>query len=101
MLAVSKQSKLEKKERKSNPKLNPQREPHGKSFALRKSCKSSTFSDLPIPTTDVTMSAKTSPLDAKREEFRKYLEKEGILENLTKALVSTQHFPAKITQSQL
>ena len=34
------------------------------------------------------MSAKsTAQIDAKREEFRKYLEKEGILESLTKTLV--------------
>ncbi len=29
----------------------------------------------------------SGPIDAKREEFRKYLEKEGILESLTRALV--------------
>ena len=35
------------------------------------------------------MSTKnTGQIDAKREEFRKYLEKEGVLESLTKALVS-------------
>ena len=34
------------------------------------------------------MSGKsTAQIDAKREEFRKYLEKEGVLESLTKALV--------------
>ena len=32
-----------------------------------------------------TMTAKN--IDTKREEFRKYLEKEGVLESLTKALV--------------
>lgn len=38
----------------------------------------------------LTMSAKsTAQIDAKREEFRKYLEKEGVLESLTKALVRT------------
>ena len=38
-----------------------------------------------------TMSTKASSgnnIDAKREEFRKYLEKEGVLEYLTKQLVS-------------
>ena len=29
----------------------------------------------------------TKNIDTKREEFRKYLEKEGVLESLTKALV--------------
>ena len=34
------------------------------------------------------MSTKnTVQIDARREEFRKYLEKEGILESLTKSLV--------------
>ena len=32
--------------------------------------------------------AGSNPMDTKREEFRKYLEKEGILEALTKALVN-------------
>lgn len=31
--------------------------------------------------------SKSTNMDTKREEFRKYLEKEGILESLTKALV--------------
>ena len=38
------------------------------------------------------MSTKASSgnnIDAKREEFRKYLEKEGVLEYLTKQLVNT------------
>jgi len=36
------------------------------------------------------MSGKsTAQIDAKREEFRKYLEKEGVLESLTKALVNS------------
>ena len=30
----------------------------------------------------------TKNIDTKREEFRKYLEKEGVLESLTKALVN-------------
>jgi len=33
------------------------------------------------------MSKPSSSIEAKREEFRKYLEKEGILESLTKSLV--------------
>ena len=37
------------------------------------------------------MSSKnTAQIDAKREEFRKYLEKEGVLESLTKALVTSR-----------
>ncbi len=36
-----------------------------------------------------------SPIDAKREEFRKYLEKEGILESLTRALVQLYEEPEK------
>ena len=32
--------------------------------------------------------AAASQIDAKREEFRKYLEKEGVMETLTRALVS-------------
>ena len=35
----------------------------------------------------MSSSVKSTPIDTKREEFRKYLEKEGILESLTKALV--------------
>ena len=34
----------------------------------------------------------TAQIDAKREEFRKYLEKEGVLESLTKALVRKYTF---------
>ena len=30
---------------------------------------------------------KTNQVDTKRENFRKYLEKEGVLETLTKSLV--------------
>jgi len=42
------------------------------------------------------MSAKsTAQIDAKREEFRKYLEKEGILESLTKTLVALYEEPDK------
>ena len=36
------------------------------------------------------MTAKN--IDTKREEFRKYLEKEGVLESLTKALVIIKLF---------
>ncbi len=35
------------------------------------------------------MSKSSAQIDAKREEFRKYLEKEGVLESLTKTLVRT------------
>lgn len=42
------------------------------------------------------MSTKnTGQIDAKREEFRKYLEKEGVLESLTKALVALYEEPDK------
>merc|ERR1711997_513508 len=34
-------------------------------------------------------------IDTKREEFRKYLEKEGVLESLTKALVALYEEPDK------
>ena len=34
----------------------------------------------------------TGNIDAKREEFRKYLEKEGVLEYLTKQLVNSNYF---------
>ena len=34
-------------------------------------------------------------IDAKREDFRKYLEKEGILETLTKSLVALYEAPDK------
>merc|ERR1712088_387997 len=37
---------------------------------------------------NIKMTAGTSNMDAKREEFRKYLEKEGVLEFLTNSLVS-------------
>jgi hypothetical protein len=40
------------------------------------------------PYADSSTMSKNSPVDAKREEFRKYLEKEGVLDSLTKALVS-------------
>lgn len=38
---------------------------------------------------------RSNMVDAKREEFRKYLEKEGILESLTKALVTLYEEPEK------
>ncbi|QQP38069.1 c-Myc-binding protein, partial [Caligus rogercresseyi] len=42
------------------------------------------------------MSAKSgNPIDAKREEFRKYLEREGILQCLTSVLVSLYEEPEK------
>ncbi|XP_040571002.1 uncharacterized protein [Lepeophtheirus salmonis] len=42
------------------------------------------------------MSAKSgNPIDAKREEFRKYLEREGILQSLTSVLVSLYEEPEK------
>jgi len=42
------------------------------------------------------MSTKsTAQIDARREEFRKYLEKEGVLESLTKALVALYEEPDK------
>lgn len=42
------------------------------------------------------MSTKnTVQIDARREEFRKYLEKEGILESLTKSLVALYEEPDK------
>jgi len=42
------------------------------------------------------MSTKnTVQIDARREEFRKYLEKEGVLESLTKALVALYEEPDK------
>ena len=37
----------------------------------------------------------SSQIDAKREEFRKYLEKEGVLESLTKSLVALYETPDK------
>merc|ERR1712109_368606 len=37
---------------------------------------------------NIKMTAGTSNMDAKREEFRKYLEREGVLEFLTNSLVS-------------
>merc|ERR1712212_1190696 len=42
-----------------------------------------------------TMSKNTVQIDARREEFRKYLEKEGILESLTKVLVALYEEPDK------
>jgi len=42
-----------------------------------------------------TTPGRSNLVDAKREEFRKYLEKEGILESLTKALVSLYEEPDK------
>ena len=39
------------------------------------------------PSTSSAAASKGAQIDAKREEFRKYLEKEGILETLTKSLV--------------
>lgn len=46
------------------------------------------------------MSAKnTAQVDAKREEFRKYLEKSGVLETLTKSLVSLYEEPSKPTDA--
>merc|ERR1712193_502329 len=42
-----------------------------------------------------TMSKNTVQIDARREEFRKYLEKEGILESLTKVLVTLYEEPDK------
>ena len=41
------------------------------------------------------MSKNTVQIDARREEFRKYLEKEGILESLTKVLVALYEEPDK------
>merc|ERR1711970_149502 len=42
-----------------------------------------------------TMSKNTVQIDVRREEFRKYLEKEGILESLTKVLVALYEEPDK------
>merc|ERR1712242_470904 len=42
-----------------------------------------------------TMSKNTVQIDARREEFRRYLEKEGILESLTKVLVALYEEPDK------
>ena len=39
--------------------------------------------------------SKTVQIDARREEFRKYLEKEGILESLTKVLINLYEEPEK------
>ena len=39
--------------------------------------------------------SKTVQIDARREEFRKYLEKEGILESLTKVLITLYEEPEK------
>ena len=43
-------------------------------------------------TLSASNASKTNPLDTKREEFRKYLEKEGILEQLTRSLVRGKTF---------
>nr|ACO15451.1 C-Myc-binding protein [Caligus clemensi] len=40
-------------------------------------------------------SKSANPIDAKREEFRKYLEREGILQSLTSVLVSLYEEPEK------
>ena len=42
-----------------------------------------------------TMSANKMSQDAKKEEFKKYLEKAGVLELLTKSLVSLYEEPEK------
>ena len=49
----------------------------------------------PIPIYLDTMSATYKTSESKREEFRKYLEKEGVLDSLTKILVCLYEEPEK------
>ena len=48
-----------------------------------------------LPSNKIKMSSTKMSQDAKKEEFKKYLEKAGVLELLTKSLVSLYEEPEK------